>query len=63
MLTTAFGLGVLGLATFPAIGQFGLLAGLSVLFAFLTSVLVLPSVLTLRARLGTAVAPESDPVR
>ncbi|MFC7131807.1 MULTISPECIES: efflux RND transporter permease subunit [Salinibaculum] len=50
MLTTVFGLGVLVLATFPAIGQFGLLAGLSVLYAFLTSVLVLPSVLALRAR-------------
>jgi predicted RND superfamily exporter protein len=56
MLTTVFGLGVLVLATFPAIGQFGLLAGLSVLFAFLTSVLVLPSVLSLRAALGRPVS-------
>jgi predicted RND superfamily exporter protein len=55
MVTTVFGLGVLVLATFPAIGQFGLLAGLSVLYAFLTSVLVLPSVLSLRARIGTPV--------
>ena len=58
MVTTVFGLGVLVLATFPAIGQFGLLAGLSVLYAFLTSVLVLPSVLTLRARLGRRVGEE-----
>lgn len=50
MVTTVFGLGVLVLATFPAIGQFGLLAGLSVLYAFLSSVLVLPSVLAVRAR-------------
>ncbi|WP_255151534.1 efflux RND transporter permease subunit [Halorarius halobius] len=50
MLTTVFGIGVLVLAPFPAIGQFGLLAALSVFYAFLTSVLLLPSALTLRAR-------------
>jgi len=50
MVTTVFGIGVLVLATFPAIGQFGVLAAMSVLYAFLTSLLVLPSVLVLRAR-------------
>ena len=59
MLTTVFGIGVLVLATFPAIGQFGVLAGLSVLYAFLTSLLVLPSVLTLRARYAGAVTGET----
>jgi len=51
MLTTAFGIGVLALAVFPAMGQFGILTALSVLYAFLTSVLVLPSVLVVWDRL------------
>lgn len=50
MLTTVFGIGVLVLAIFPAIGQFGLLTGLSVLYSFVASLLVLPSVLVLWAR-------------
>ncbi len=45
MLTTVFGIGVLALAVFPAIGQFGILTGLTVLYAFLASILVLPSTL------------------
>jgi hypothetical protein len=36
---------------FPAIGQFGLLAGLSVFYAFLASLFVLPSALVVWARL------------
>ncbi|MEA5386938.1 MMPL family transporter [Haloarculaceae archaeon H-GB2-1] len=59
MVTTVFGIGVLVLATFSAIGQFGVLAALSVLYAFLTSLLVLPSVLVLRARYAGSV-PASD---
>jgi predicted RND superfamily exporter protein len=65
MLTTVFGLGVLVLAVFPAIGQFGLLAGLSVFYAFLASLFVLPAALVVWARLfdrgggGTAVIGES----
>jgi len=51
MLTTVFGIGVLALAVFPAIGQFGILTALSVAYAFLTSLLVLPSVLVLWDRL------------
>jgi len=50
VLTTVFGLGVLVLAVFPAIGQFGLLTALSVVYAYLASILVLPSVLVVWAR-------------
>ena len=50
MLTTVFGIGVLVLSVFPAIGQFGLLAGLSVFYAFLASLFVLPSALVVWAR-------------
>jgi len=50
MLTTVFGIGVLALAVFPAIGQFGILTALSVFYAFLTSLLVLPSVLVIWSR-------------
>lgn len=45
MLTTVFGIGVLVLAIFPAIGQFGQLTALSVLYSYLASIFVLPSVL------------------
>ncbi|WP_324664126.1 efflux RND transporter permease subunit [Haloarcula sediminis] len=45
MLTTVFGIGVLALAVFPAIGQFGILTALSIVYAFFTSLLVLPSTL------------------
>jgi len=51
MLTTVFGIGVLGLAVFPAIGQFGILTAMSIAYAFLTSLLVLPSVLVVRDRI------------
>jgi len=47
MLTTVSGIGVLALAVFVSIQQFGLLTGLSVFYAFLTSVIVLPSVLVI----------------
>lgn len=51
MLTTVFGIGVLVFSIFPAIGQFGILTGLSVLYSFLSSLFVLPSVLSIWARL------------
>ena len=51
MLTTVFGIGVLVLAVNPALGVFGGLISLSVLFAYLTSILVLPSVIVVWARL------------
>jgi predicted RND superfamily exporter protein len=47
MLTTVFGIGVLALAVFPAIGQFGILTALSIIYAFFSSLLVLPSVLVI----------------
>jgi predicted RND superfamily exporter protein len=51
MLTTVFGIGVLALALFPAIGQFGVLTGLSIFYSFFTSLVVLPSALVLRDHL------------
>ena len=51
MLTTVFGIGALYLAVFPAIGSFGLLTALSVFYAYLSSILVLPSVLVLWTKL------------
>jgi predicted RND superfamily exporter protein len=51
MLTTVFGVGVLVLAVNPAIGVFGLLTALSIVYAFVSSLFVLPSVLVVWARL------------
>jgi predicted RND superfamily exporter protein len=51
VLTTVFGIGVLVLSVFPAIGDFGVLTALSVVYAFLTSLLVLPAALVVRERL------------
>ena len=51
MLTTVFGIGVLVLALNPALGAFGALMSLSVLYAYLSSLFVLPSVIVLWARL------------
>jgi len=45
MLTTVSGIGVLALALFPAIGQFGVLTGLSIVYSFFASLVVLPSAL------------------
>jgi predicted RND superfamily exporter protein len=50
MLTTVFGVGVLAVALNPAVGVFGVLISLSVLYAYLTSMVVLPSILVLWAR-------------
>jgi predicted RND superfamily exporter protein len=65
MLTTVFGIGVLVLSVFPAIGQFGILTGLSVIYAFVASLLVLPSALVVWARLfgggGTTVESGDTP--
>jgi len=51
MLTTVFGIGVLVLALNPALGAFGALMSLSVLYAYLSSLFVLPSVLVVWARI------------
>ncbi|MFB6108475.1 MAG: RND family transporter [Haloplanus sp.] len=45
MLTTVTGIGVLVLALTPILGQFGLLTGLTILYSYLSSLLVLPSAL------------------
>ena len=51
MLTTISGVGVLVLALNPVIGVFGLLTALSVVYAYLASMFVLPSVLVVWDRL------------
>ncbi|USZ76139.1 MMPL family transporter [Halorussus vallis] len=60
VLTTVFGIGVLVLAVFPAIGQFGLLTALSVVYAYLASLIILPSVLVVWARLVGEHAPSPE---
>jgi predicted RND superfamily exporter protein len=50
VLTTVFGIGVLVLSVFPAIGDFGVLTALSVVYAFLSSLLVLPAALVVWER-------------
>jgi predicted RND superfamily exporter protein len=50
MLTTVFGVGVLWLSLNPAIGAFGILTALSVVYAYLASLFVLPATLVLWAR-------------
>jgi len=47
MLTTTFGIGVLVLALFPIISQFGVITALSILFSFAASLLVLPPTLVI----------------
>ena len=59
MLTTVFGVGVLGLALNPAIGVFGILIALSVLYAYLASIFILPSILVVWARVTGAAAPSA----
>jgi predicted RND superfamily exporter protein len=51
MLTTTTGIGVLVLAVTPILGQFGLLTALSILYSFLTSIVVTPSALVVWDRL------------
>jgi len=54
MLTTASGIGVLALAIFPVLGQFGIITAISIFYAFLTSVFLLPSVLIVWHRVVTS---------
>jgi predicted RND superfamily exporter protein len=63
MLTTVFGIGVLVLSVFPAIGQFGVRTGLSVIYSFIASLLVLPSALAVWARFvgGSGAAADEEP--
>lgn len=63
--TTASGFGVLALALSPPLQRFGIVTGLSIFFAFLACLTVLPSLLVLRERViawradRTAVDPSS----
>lgn len=57
MLTTVFGVGVLVLALNPAIGVFGLLTALSVVYAYIASLFVTPSVLVVWASITGAANP------
>ena len=50
-----------GYAVFPAIGQFGLLTAMSVIYAYLASLLVLPSVLAIWAQLISTPGLTSSP--
>lgn len=52
MLTTTIGLGSLTLAITPILGQFGLLTGMSIVFSYLTTILLLPSFLVVVERIG-----------
>jgi len=49
-VTTAIGFGILGFAFFPVLQQFGTITAIMIVYAFLASVLVLPSMLVLWAR-------------
>jgi len=49
--TTAAGFGVLALAVSPPLQRFGIVTGLSIVFAFVSCVTVLPSLLVVRERL------------
>ena len=53
-LTTAVGFGSLGLASVPAIKHFGLLAGASVVMAFLAVITVMPLIASCFARVGAS---------
>ena len=57
MLTTVSGIGVLSLAVFVAIQQFGLITALAVFYAFLTAVIVSPSVLVATSRASRTSTP------
>ena len=59
MLTTVCGLGVLYLALIPLIMEVGLLLALGVLYAYLSSILVLPSTIVVWERFSRA-APISN---
>jgi predicted RND superfamily exporter protein len=57
MLTTVCGLGVLYLALIPLIMEFGLLLALGVFYAYLTSILLLPSTIVVWDRLERRFGP------
>ncbi|WP_438267133.1 MMPL family transporter [Haladaptatus salinisoli] len=60
--TTVGGFGVLAFAILPPLQQFGIITGLTIIYSFLASVFVLPSLLALWTRYlgpGGAMTPES----
>ncbi|WP_222918274.1 MMPL family transporter [Natrinema sp. SYSU A 869] len=60
MLTTVCGLGVLYFALIPMIMEFGLLLALGVFYAYLTSILLLPSTIVVWDRLERRFGPLGD---
>ncbi len=62
--TTVGGFGTLGVAILPVLQQFGIITGLTIVYAFLASVIVLPTLLVLWTRyLGPDVSFESGEAR
>ncbi|WP_306052489.1 efflux RND transporter permease subunit [Natronococcus wangiae] len=62
--TTVGGFGVLAFAILPALKQFGIITALTIVYAFLASVIVLPTLLVLWTRyFGPDVAFESRPAQ
>jgi predicted RND superfamily exporter protein len=55
--TTVGGFGTLAFAIFPALQQFGVITGMTIIYAFLASVLVLPSLLVVWVKYF---GPEAD---
>jgi predicted RND superfamily exporter protein len=58
-VTTAGGFGVLTFALVPSLQRFGLVTGSAIVYAFVASVVVLPSLLVLWDRVGSEGSPES----
>jgi len=66
--TTVGGFGVLVFAIMPPLQQFGIITGMTIIYAFVASVIVLPSLLVVWTRylgpseaLKPAAAPRTDP--
>jgi predicted RND superfamily exporter protein len=60
--TTVGGFGVLAFAILPPLQQFGIITGITIVYAFLASVLVLPSLLVVWTRyVGPGEAPTTKP--
>jgi len=58
--TTVGGFGTLAIAILPPLRQFGIITGLTIIYAFLASVLVLPSLLVLWTRYVGTIDAERD---
>ncbi len=61
-VTTALGFGVLSLSLLPPLAEFGLITALTIVYALVASVVVLPSLLVLWTRHADHPAARSDPV-